>query len=130
MQPGSQTIGPALLTVQLPDPDARRRRQSIFGFSGGTIRETYATRPVDVAIRPLPEVGRPADFSGLVGHMELSVSVSEQRIALGESVTQEVRIAGTGQLLGMELPMPEQDGFRVYDDAAEFSALGAVTTDA
>jgi hypothetical protein len=122
MQPGPQTIGPALLSVQLPDPDARRRRQSIFGFSGGTIQETYATRPVDVAISPLPEEGRPEAFSGLVGHMELSVSVSERRIALGESITQEVRISGTGQLSGMTLPMPEQDGFRVYDDAAEFSA--------
>jgi hypothetical protein len=122
MQPGPQTIGPALLSVQLPDPDARRRRQSIFGFSGGTTQETYATRPVDVVISPLPEEGRPAAFSGLVGHMELSVSVSERRIALGESITQEVRISGTGQLSGMTLPMPEQDGFRVYDDAAEFSA--------
>ncbi|MFT5685671.1 MAG: hypothetical protein ACI8RZ_006625, partial [Myxococcota bacterium] len=122
MQPGPQTIGPALLTVQLPDPDSRRRRQSIFGFSGGTIQETYSTDPIDIAIRPLPTEGRPADFSGLVGHMKLAVGVSEKRIRMGESVTQEVRISGTGSLTGMTLPMPEQDGFRVYDDAAEFSA--------
>ena len=122
MQSGPQTIGPALLTVQVPNPDARGRRQSIFGFSGGTLQETYATRPIDIAIRPLPEEGRPEDFSGLVGHLTLSVSASEQRIRMGESVTLEVRIAGTGQLSGMELPMPDQVGFRVYDDAAEFSA--------
>ncbi|MDG1481911.1 MAG: BatD family protein [Myxococcota bacterium] len=122
MQPGPQTIGPALLTVQLPDPDSRRRRQSIFGFSGGTIQETYATQPIDVAIRPLPTEGRPEGFSGLVGAMKLSVRVSEERIRMGESVTLEVRIASTGALAGMTLPMPEQDGFRVYDDAAEFSA--------
>ncbi len=122
VQPGPQTIGPALLTVQLPDPDSRQRRQSIFGFSGGVIQETYATDPIDIAVRPLPAEGRPADFSGLVGHMALSVSVSEDRIRMGESVTQEVRITGTGQLTGLKLPMPEQDGFRVYDDAAEFSA--------
>ena len=121
-QTGPQTIGPALLTVQLPDPDARRRRQSIFGFSGGTIQESYATRPIDVAIRPLPEEGRPDDFSGLVGTVQLAVSASEERIRLGESVTLEVRLAGSAQLTGMTLPMPEQEGFRVYDDAAEFSA--------
>ncbi|MEL6342598.1 MAG: BatD family protein [Myxococcota bacterium] len=122
---GEHTITPALLDARVPDQSRRRRRdpmESLFGRSTSTRSETYRTEPLPVSIRPLPEAGRPADFSGLVGSFTLRVQPSAREIPLGESVTIEARMDGDGSLSGFKLPVPVQEGFRTYDDDASYTA--------
>ncbi len=128
MQAGEHTVTPALLTAQVPTADPRRRRgndplfDSIFGRNTATRSETWSTQPIAVRIRPVPEAGQPTDYSGLVGRFSLSVTTSAARIRLGDSITMEITLSGDGQLAGYRLPLPAQDGFRAYDDAAEYDA--------
>ncbi len=70
--------------------------------------------PITVSVKPLPEAGRPADFSGGVGEFELDASLSSDRSADGEPVTLTVKVTGTGNigLIG-EPAAPQVAGARV-----------------
>lgn len=56
------------------------------------------TEAKDIEILPLPEEGRPADFSGLVGDFELDYHYDRDHVAFGDPVTMTVDIKGSGNL--------------------------------
>ena len=118
---GSRTIPPGVLQAELA-ADKKGRRRSFFSQSRS---EVFPSEPIDVAVYPLPEEGRLPSYSGLVGEFSLSVSLSNDRLAAGESTTMTVRLEGNGTLAGVELPeMPGLEGFAVYDD--EPSSMGRI----
>ncbi len=125
---GRRAFGRTAVTAQLPTRTPSRSRRDFF-FERTEVRsETWTSDPLDVTIRPLPETGRPADFSGLVGHFVASARTTSRQVALGESLTLEVRVAGTGTLAGFSLPaLPPDAGLRAYDDAPDLQA--ALTED-
>ncbi|MDH3685252.1 MAG: hypothetical protein OEP95_03455 [Myxococcales bacterium] len=51
-----------------------------------------------LTVLPLPEAGRPADFEGIVGSVELTMTAAPEAIALGESVRLSVVARGPGNL--------------------------------
>jgi hypothetical protein len=113
---GVREVPPGLVQVELPAKT--RRRISLFSESRS---EAFPTAPVPVAVYPLPAEGRGAHFSGLVGDFTLSVALSKNRLAAGESTTLTVRIEGDGSLAGFILPpLLEQPGFVAYDDEPSF----------
>lgn len=120
---GARNIGPAMLAVQVPAPSRRDRRGDPFADSPfrsfrDVINETLTADGIPVTVRPLPEQGRPADFSGLVGSFTMKVEPSATSVKLGDSVTVEVVLEGDGSLAGFKLPAPAADaGWRAYDDA-------------
>ena len=118
---GSRTIPPGVLQAELA-ADTKGRRRSFFSQSRS---EVFPSQPIDVAVYPLPEEGRLPNYSGLVGDFDLTVSLSNKRLAAGESTTLTVRLEGNGSLAGISLPdFPEQEGFAVYDD--EPSSMGRI----
>ncbi len=121
---GDHSISPAVVSADVPeapDPRTGRRRVDLFGRAR-TQTQRLATRPIPVAVRPLPRAGRPADFSGLVGDFEITARPSARTVSLGDTLTLEVVVEGTGTLAGLALPKLEDDvGVRVYDDAPELS---------
>lgn len=125
---GARTISPALLTVQVPTTRSKRRSNDPFAdFPFNRYQdvkaETLTAPAVPATVRPLPAEGRPADFSGLVGHFELEVRPSADQVKLGDSLTLEIRLSGDGTLSGFRLTPPPQDaGFRAYDDAPAVEA--------
>ncbi len=123
--PGEHTVSPALVLADMPapaDPRTGRRPVDLFGRYR-TRTANFATNPMPVRVRPLPEEGRPADFSGLVGQFSMRATPSAGRVAQGESLTLTVEIDGAGVLSGFQLPpAPEGLGFRVYDDAPTVEA--------
>lgn len=120
--PGAHTISPSLLTGIVPEArKARRGRRDDFfeqAFGRAGKQESWTAPAIPLTIRPLPKEGRPADFSGLVGRFALSVKAEPSELKLGESVTMEITLAGTGSLDGYHLPpLAESAALRVYDDA-------------
>ena len=108
---GAREIPPGVLQVDLP---SKRKRMRLFNDSRS---EVFPTQPISVAVYPLPEEGRSADFAGLVGDFELSVELSKTALSVGESSTLTVRLNGDGSLAGFRLPpMTDLEGFAVYDD--------------
>jgi len=92
------------------------RNRGLFGFS--TIRTLRPVRvaPVSLRVRPLPEAGRPADFSGAVGRFSLEAEARPAVVAVGELVTVHTRVKGVGYLGAAEPPRLDAGPyFKVYE---------------
>ena len=75
-------------------------------------------RGLTLEIRPLPEEGRPREFSGAVGSFTLSAEARPRRLAPGESLALVLSIAGQGDLEHFDAPR--------LDGLAGFHVNGAV----
>lgn len=59
-----------------------------------------------INVKPLPESGRPADFSGAVGKLDFKVTPSKTTLKNGESLDLAVSVSGNGNLKLFTLPKP------------------------
>ena len=79
---------------------------------------------LEVAVRPLPEEGRPFEFSGGVGRFGARSSVDRRSLDLGESIKLTIEWTGTGNLEFFEPPDLGREesfnGFRSYGATDRF----------
>lgn len=61
-------------------------------------------RPLDLMVLPLPDAGRPDDYSGAVGAFDFDVRCSPRRVAPGDLVTLAMSITGSGFLGELDAP--------------------------
>ena len=117
---GKHVIGESGIRYVAESRDAFSRDPfSLFGrdpFGRLRGREGVAMAdPVSIQVLPLPEVGRPGDFSGAVGSFEVSARATRREVKVGESITLVVKVSGSGNLKSVaDLPEPEVPGFRVF----------------
>lgn len=81
------------------------------------------SKPVLLTALPLPEDGRPADFSGLVGSFKIETSATPTDVSVGDPITLNVSIGGSNYLENIELPSLSKDpaiekDFKVPDEMA------------
>lgn len=74
-------------------------------FGGGTpkripIESTART----VRVLPLPDKGRPPDFSGAIGRFTISASASPTNVTLGDPITLTTIVEGQGNFDRLEIP--------------------------
>lgn len=62
----------------------------------------------EITVRPLPQAGRPADFSGLVGKYGISAEASPTRVKVGDPITLTLRITGPDYLDTVKAPALEK----------------------
>jgi hypothetical protein len=62
------------------------------------------TEPVKITVLPLPESGRPSDFSGGVGDFNLVSVVDKYEVHANEAVTVTLKIEGDGNMTALEEP--------------------------
>lgn len=99
-QTGAVKIDPCqidlILGVQSSGP------QSIFDdFFGGnveTIKKHIVSPPVTISVKPLPEAGKPASFTGAVGNFSMVGSMDRNQLKANEAATYHLKISGTGNL--------------------------------
>lgn len=121
-QAGKLNIGPATVRCQIQqdaavDPFAADFFQKFFsqGLVTGQTRD-LSSDPLIVMAEPLPEAGKPANFSGAVGAYSISAAVDRNRVKVGEAVNLTITVGGTGNLKAIGEPqLPEMPSFRVYD---------------
>lgn len=99
---GKIEIEPLSLNVVAAVPTSRR---DIFGSRimqriNRTV--TSGTRTLDV--KPLPEKGRPIDFTGAVGDFNFKVTTSKTQLDATESLQAKVEVSGAGNLKLFKLP--------------------------
>ncbi len=76
------------------------------------------SQPATLTVYPLP-VPQPDDFSGAVGQFRLSVSVNQDHVKMGDSVTVTVSVKGEGDFNTVPLLFPKDlDGFRMFRPAS------------
>ncbi len=117
---GNYAIEPARMGMTVFQPRASSRRSffddPFFSFSRGTAM-TFAGDPLELHVRPLPEEGRPPDFSGLVGRFRIDSRLDPPKVRAGESATLTVRLSGSGNVNRIpDLKMSELANVKVYSD--------------
>jgi hypothetical protein len=73
-------------------------------LSGSFVRYLVRSEPVTLRVRPLPETGRPADFSGIVGGFRVETSADPLSVGVGQPVTLTLRATGTDHPSLLDLP--------------------------
>jgi hypothetical protein len=98
---GDKTVGPAAVEFAV-DPFAGRQR--------------VVTDAVTLHVKPLPEAGRPADFSGGVGTFRLEAALDRRDATVGDTVTLTVTVSGQGNFHDLgAVHAPDAPGFEVFD---------------
>ncbi|RAP35587.1 hypothetical protein DID80_06235 [Candidatus Marinamargulisbacteria bacterium SCGC AAA071-K20] len=81
-------------------------------FEGQKLLQSKA---IKVSVKPLPEVGKPDGFSGLVGEFQLHGALSSRQVSENNSITYKVTLSGRGNLRSIENINYEKDGtFKIY----------------
>ncbi len=109
---GTVTIDPykAKCTVLTP---------SSFGF-GHPYQFTKASRAIPIEVVDVPVNGRPANFSGAVGHFRMTAQFEPPTGAVNQPVTLRVRIEGQGNAKLIELPKIDLPAsFELYDQKSQ-----------
>jgi len=122
---GIYAIRPSRMNMNVIE-SRRRSPRSLFDdpffndpfFSTSSSRPmTLDSEPLELEVVSLPDKGRPAGFSGLVGTFEIESSLEPSRIKAGESATLTVCLKGRGNIKRMpDLKMPDLDQTKVYAD--------------
>ena len=101
-----------------------------FGIDGGSTNINKDIVAPGLAIKVLPLPSRPADFSGGVGHFNLSAQLDKKEIKAGNPVTIRVVVSGAGNLKLIKQPIiqiPKE--FESYDvkvtDKTQLTTKGA-----
>jgi tetratricopeptide (TPR) repeat protein len=74
-----------------------------------------ATDSIVLVVKPLPETGRPASFTGAVGQYHIEASLDPDRVAVGEAATLTVKVEGTGNIKALPGPsLADLPGLEVF----------------
>lgn len=117
---GKLEIEPLSLEVTVDVPTNKR------DFFGGRIysqtNKTVSAGKRTINVKPLPEKGKPVNFSGAVGNFNFSVSTSKTVLNASESLQAKVEVSGKGNLKLFQLPEPNLPGaLEVYEPEFEES---------
>lgn len=100
------------LTVEVPS----NRRDFFGGRLMTQVNKTVSAGARTIKVKPLPEQGKPDNFSGAVGDFDLIVSSSKQELKATESLQLTVEVSGKGNMNLFELPKPNlPSALEVYD---------------
>jgi BatD DUF11 like domain len=86
-----------------------RCRVDLFGSLVAESKHDVAIKPGTLTVMSLPELGRPADFSGLIGPLQASAKLDRTRIATGEGTLLTLTISGlqSGLVRRPAISLPE-----------------------
>lgn len=133
---GTVSIGPVSIepVVQLPRSQGNRRRSSYndpFDSLFGDPYDAYNMAPprqvklesqtVTLEVKPLPEAGKPAAFSGAIGQFKLEAEAVPTKAQTGDPVTIRLRLSGQGNFDRINPPVLSDDrGLRTYPPTSKF----------
>lgn len=100
---GKLDIEPLTLSVSVEVPGNRR---DIFGNRFyETVDKTIAAGKRTIDVKPLPQEGKPAGFTGAVGkNLRFKVTANKQELNATESLQARVQVSGQGNLKLFDLP--------------------------
>lgn len=68
------------------------------------VKKTLLTQKVNVTVLPLPEVGKPKGFTGVVGSYDMRVSLDRNSLKANETATLKVVLSGRGNIRLLDEP--------------------------
>ena len=117
---GTYAVDPAKMNMTV----LQSRRSSTRGFFDDPFASFSSGRPLSVAsklvqltVRPLPQKGKPFDFSGLIGKFQMRSTLEPGALKTGESATLTVSVSGQGNVNRIpDLKIPELSHIKIYTD--------------
>ena len=111
---GKLDIEPLSLDITVDVPTNRR---DIFGGRLMTqAHKTVSAGNRSINVKPLPEKGKPIDFTGAVGSFDFTVTTSKKELKATESLLAKIEVQGNGNLKLFELPKPNvPSSLEVYE---------------
>ncbi len=118
---GAGTHAVGALAVSCDIPQQRSRRGSLFDdFFGRSRSVRLQSEELQIKVLPLPEQGRPAEFTGAVGRFQLRVAAQPTQVAAGDPVTLQVLVEGEGNMAAVQpLQVNAAAGVKLYDPKVE-----------
>ena len=101
---GKLKIEPLTLSVDVQLPTNRRDMFGRMVLTETTKKVSAGAKTINV--KPLPEAGKPEDFSGAVGSFDFKVTPSKTTLKHDESLDLVVSVGGKGNLKLFSLPKP------------------------
>ncbi|TRX23850.1 BatD family protein [Flavobacterium franklandianum] len=101
---GKLVIEPLSLDIDVQLPTNRRDMFGRVVVTNGNKRVSAGAKTI--AVKALPETGKPADFSGAVGKFDFKVIPSKTNLKNGESLDLMVSVTGSGNMKLFTLPKP------------------------
>jgi hypothetical protein len=99
---GKLEIEPLSLDVTVDVPTNKR------DFFGGRlmaqVHKTISAGSRTISVKPLPETGKPINFTGAVGNFKFNVITSKSELNASESLQARVEVTGNGNLKLFQLP--------------------------
>ena len=71
---------------------------SFFNSGVANVEKNLKSNPLVINVQPLPEAGKPADFSGAVGSFTFHSEVDKTRLKTNEAVTLKCTVSGKGNI--------------------------------
>ena len=105
-------------------------------FFGGNVQDiNYPAKslPVVVHVKPLPEAGKPAGYSGAVGQFSVEASIDKTHLKANEALNYKIKVTGSGNIKLLKDLNPQFPAdFEKYDpkmtDSVKESAEGVSGT--
>ena len=125
--PGEFTIGSARLEATVEDVERFFSRRSPFDIFNNDPFSMFrrgkpiilTTDPIIVEILPLPDEGKPANFKGDVGILDITVNIDKDSVEENQPVTLTIKIKGQGNIKTISSPtIPEASDVKLYDSAS------------
>jgi hypothetical protein len=111
---GKLAIEPLSLDIDVQLPTNRRDMFGRVVINEGTKRVSTGTKMITV--KPLPEAGKPENFSGAVGNFDFKVTPTKTDLKNGESLDLVVSVTGKGNMKLFSLPKPVvPNALEMYD---------------
>jgi tetratricopeptide (TPR) repeat protein len=114
LRTGDLKVGPASMEILVEVPTENSPDQNMFppGFPQGFFgvaseprKIVVKSQPVTLRVLPLPEAGKPENFSGAVGDFILSASATPVQLTVGDPVAVEMVVEGIGNFDALTPPM-------------------------
>ena len=91
---GVLSIEPLVYDIAVQVPSNRR---DIFGqVLSNTVNKTVSAGKIKINVRPLPNQGKPDNFSGAVGNFDLLVNTTKKELLISEAFQLNIEIKGKG----------------------------------
>ena len=74
------------------------------GFGREMKSKSLSSELIKVEVKPLPEAGKPANFTGLVGKHDFDLQLNQTRLIVNEPLELKLTVTGSGALENLEAP--------------------------
>ncbi|HEY6195130.1 MAG TPA: BatD family protein [Candidatus Eisenbacteria bacterium] len=109
--PGTATIKPMAFNVAVSQAP-----RDFFDMFGSTQTVRLESKPIAITVLPLPDNGRPSEFTGGVGRFTMTASLDRAATTNSEPVSLTIQLSGSGNIRMIDKPkLAPVDGLRILE---------------